>query len=308
MALGEIINSLAMIVFMVLPGFILGRMKIFKNIFYEGLSYFTVNLCIPALIIHSMQTDYSPELMLMLAKTFLFWLPMLLIAAVSSFIFTKAFKYGKKQLTLALCMLMVPNTGFVGIPLISQLYGQESLFMASACEIVGDIFCYSVVFTAIAIAAGRSTNFSLKNLVVNPPILALIIGILLFVGNIRLPSFIGTPIEYFSTATAPLALFVMGSSLSQLSVKDFLGDKRIYVLCFLRLVFMPFMAFLLVRVLFKDTSLFSIVFILMQGMPAAAVTGIVAQTYNSDVDFATKGVMLSTVLCILTLPVFALIL
>ena len=71
---------------------------------------------------------------------------------------------------------------------------------------------------------------------------------------------------------------------------------------------MPVIAYIIVRVLLQDTSLFGIVFIMMQGMPAASVTVIVSQTYNSDVDFATKGVMLSTVLCLLTLPIFALIL
>ncbi|MBR5468391.1 MAG: AEC family transporter [Firmicutes bacterium] len=308
MGFSEIINSLAMIMVMIMPGFVLKKMKVFQNAFYEGLSYFTVNLCIPALIIHSLQVPYSKDLLLELGKTFVLWLPMLVVATLASIMFVKAFGFGRKQLSLALCMLMVPNTGFVGIPLINQLYGSESMFYASACEIVGDIFCYSIVFSIIAWAAGKQSKFSIKELLSSPPILALVIGIILFVAGISLPSFIATPVNYFSTATAPLALFVLGSRLGELSLKDFAGDKRIYVLCFIRLIIMPAIAYLIVRVLLKDTSLFGIVFILMQGMPAASVTVIVSQTYNSDVDFATKGVMLSTVLCLFTLPIFALIL
>ena len=70
---------------------------------------------------------------------------------------------------------------------------------------------------------------------------------------------------------------------------------------------MPVFAFIILRIFMADTSLFSKVFILMQGMPAATVTTIVAQTYNSDADFAAKGVMLSTMLSLVTLPMFAMI-
>ena len=307
MALGEVLNSLALIVTMMLPGFILEKFKIFKEKFYDGLSFLAVNLFIPALIIDCMQTDYSPELIGDLGKTFVLWLPMLVFAAVISFAFTKYFKYGKKQLTLAMCMLMVPNTGFVGIPLIGQLYGEESLFFASACEIVGDLFLYSAVFTAISAAAGRQSKISFKSLFLNPPIIALAIGLVLFLSGIKLPSFLGGTISKLNGCTAPIALFVLGSRLGTFSLKDFFGDKRIYVLCLLRLIVMPVFAFIILRIFMADTSLFSKVFILMQGMPAATVTTIVAQTYNSDADFAAKGVMLSTILSLVTLPVFAMI-
>ena len=305
MAIGEILNSLAVILIMIAPGFILGKMKVFQKIFYSGLSAFTVNLCVPALIINALQVEYTPVLMEGLAKTFLFWLPMLLFSAILAFIFTKIFKASKKEFVLTASMLMISNTGFVGIPLINQLYGNDGLFYASASEIVGDIFLFSIVFAMISSASGKSKKVDFKAMALNPPIIALVIGIFLFVANIRLPEVLATPISYFSTATTPLALFILGSQLSAITLKDFFCDKRIYFVCALRLIIMPVIAFIMVRLIFGDTSLFSTIFILTMGMPAASITVIFAQSSNCDVDFATKGVLLSTAFCLLTLPVFA---
>jgi len=308
MAFGEIINSLAMIVCMVLPGFFLAKIKFFKEEFYDGLSSFAVNLCIPALIIHSLQVEYTPTLIVSLGKTFLFWLPALAFAALLAYIFSKILGYDRKRFSLLMCMLMISNTGFVGIPLISQLYGEESLFLASANEIVNDIFFYSIVYMAIASASDTEAKFSFRKAFVNPPIIALVIGIILFLCGITLPTFIGKPISYFSGATAPIALFVLGTRIAALTGKDFVSDWKVYIICFLRLIIMPLFAYIMVWVILKDHSLFGKVFILMQGMPAASVTVIMAQSTGSDVDFATKGVMLSTVLCLFTVPIFTLML
>ena len=302
------ISSLAVIVFTILPGYIFGKRNIFQDDFYASLASFAVNLCIPALIIDSMQVPYSREMLLGIGKTFAYWIPVVIAAAALSLIFSSLLRYSNKQFTLVMCMLMASNTGFVGIPLCLELYGSESLFYASSCEIAGDFFLYSVVFTSVAVASGYKAEFDLKALFLNPPILAMLIGILLFLLRIQLPGFLGTPLKYFGNSSAPIALFVLGSQLSRLSLRDFLFDWRIYVICALRLLVLPLFAYLLVRVLFHDTSLFSKVFIIMVAMPAASVTTTAALTYHSDAEFAAKGVSLSTVLCLLTAPLWALIL
>lgn len=109
MALGEVLNSLALIVTMMLPGFILEKFKIFKEEFYDGLSFLAVNLFIPALIIDCMQTDYSPELIGDLGKTFVLWLPMLAFAAAISFSLQNILSMEKNSLPLPCVCLWFPT-------------------------------------------------------------------------------------------------------------------------------------------------------------------------------------------------------
>lgn len=293
---------------MVLPGFILGKINYFKEDFYTGLSRFALDICVPALILHSLQIDFSHELILGLGKTFAYWIPVLIAGGILSVILTRALHFTRAQMSLIFCMLGCSNTGFVGIPLCLQLYGEESLFFASACEIAGDVFLYSVIFTTIAFASGYKAELNFKTLFVNPPMIAMAIGLVLFFLQIRLPSFISTPIGYFSGCCAPVSLFILGAQLSKLTIRDFLGDPRMYVICAARLIILPLIAFLLVRVCFHDSSLFSRVFIIMIGMPAAAVTTTAAVNYGSDKEFAAKGVSLSTALCLFTAPIWAMIL
>jgi len=224
-----------------------------------------------------------------------------------AFVVSKAMKLDKLETAVLICIFSIPNTGFIGIPLLNALYGESTLFYSSLCETVNDLYVYSIIFAVIGSMTGHRSKVSLKEIIVNPPTIAVIIGLLLFFTGIKLPMFIATPLDYIANATTPIAMFIIGAQLSAIKLKDFVGDKRIYFICFIRLILMPVITIFILKFTIGTTGIFPTVFILMMGMPAGAICSIVAENYNSNVEFATKCVMLSNILCLITIPVFALL-
>ena len=306
MGITQIISSLVMIAVLVVPGFIFSKLKMCDSGITKGLSTIVVNMCVPALIINAFQVEYSSRLAMEIVYCALLWAVTLVFAFALSFALKKLLKLNKIETALVICALSVPNTGFIGIPLLNALYGGESLFYSSVCEIVNDLFLYTLVFTIIGMSTWHKTKFSFMELI-NPPIVSVIIGLIMFVSGIRLPEFLAVPVKYAADATTPLAMFIIGAQLSQIKLSEFIGDRRIYVLCAVRLIVMPAAVWALLSFFTSLDGLFPTVFILMAGMPVGSICAIAAQNFNGDVSFATKCVMLSNILCVFTIPVFALL-
>ena len=296
-----------MIALLVLPGFIFGKLKIFPDTMAKSLSSMVINLCLPAVIIEALQVNYSTSLALNIALCVIMWAVIVIISFGISMLLKKAMNLSKIETALVICMFSVPNTGFIGIPLLTALFGESALFYSSVCEIANDIFSYTIVLTLIMLSTGYTTKFSFKDFF-NPPIISIIIGFFLFISGIRLPQVLSTPIGYMADCMTPLAMFIIGLQLSQMRLSEFIGDKRIYIICAIRLLFFPTAAFIILRIILGINDMFTTVFILMMGMPAGAFCAIFAENFNSDVNFATKGVMLSDILCLITLPIFTMLL
>jgi predicted permease len=204
-------------------------------------------------------------------------------------------------------MVIFGNTGFIGIPVINALYGKNAVFYASIVEMVNNIFLFTIGIILIQLSAGVKAKINLKGML-TPGMFGIIIGFALFLLNLELPGFIGDSISIIGAATTPLSMIVIGVQLGHISIKELLGDKNLYLLSFMKLLIIPAAVFLLLRFGLKDVSLLAKVIIIEFAMPVAACTTIFSQQYNGDVAFSTKGVMLTTIFSIITIPIFAVLL
>ncbi|MGL4791955.1 MAG: AEC family transporter, partial [Anaerotignaceae bacterium] len=196
--------------------------------------------------------------------------------------------------------------GFIGIPLFHAFYGAQGLFYASVCEIVSDIFAFSLVYILFSGTTGTKAKMELKE-IFSPPIIAVIIGFSLFMLRIKLPSFLGDAIESIANASTTIAMFVLGTQVADIKFKEFLGDKKAYIIILMRLLVIPLFAFIVVKVILGDTSLLGTVFVLAWGLPAGVFCLILAEKFETDAQLATKSIMLSNILCLVSIPIWALV-
>ena len=102
-------------------------------------------------------------------------------------------------------------------------------------------------------------------------------------------------------------MLVVGYQLGRIGLRELFSDIRIYVLSAVKLIVTPLIFLVLVRLLFPGMNVLLRSIIIETAMPVAACTTIFTRQYDGDVEFATKGVMLSTLLSVITLTGFALI-
>ena len=122
-----------------------------------------------------------------------------------------------------------------------------------------------------------------------------------------LPNLIGGSIEMIGNATTPLTMFCIGFQIGGLKFKEIAGDFQVYAICFVKLLIVPVLTLLVVKLWAGDFSMLEKVLIIGFAMPVGAVASIFSQQYKGEAAFATKSVLLSTVLSLITIPIFAII-
>ena len=307
MAFSQLLSSMAMLLTMVLPGIIFKKKGLITESQTKCISNIIINLIVPAIIINAFQIEYTEGIVGDVFKIIGLFGVMIVISVVVLLVVSKTARFNDFQKGIFAAVLMIPNTGFIGIPLMNAFFGAEGLFYVSIMEIAGDFFVFTVVYTIFSRLAGRNEKMDIREFF-SPPIIAVIIGFTLFMFKIKLPPFLGGAAKSISDASGALAMFVLGSQLADIKVKEFFGDAKVYIQVGARLILMPIAAFVIMRLILKDTSLLSTVFVLSWGLPAGVFCVVLAEKFNTDPAFATKCVMLSNILCLITIPICAMVL
>ncbi len=307
MGTAESLTSLAMIFIMIIPGLFLGRKNIINEEQSLGLTAIVTNLTWPCLVIDAMQIPFSFEILKSCGYIAVIMLVIFVIAFLISLLLVKVTNMDKKHSYLFIFMVIVANTGFMGIPVINALYGGEATFYASVVELVSNIFVFTLGIMLIQMSAGKKLRMNPKEML-TPGIFGVVIGFLLFLFDITLPGFLGKSIEIIGSATTPITMVAIGMQIGRMKVKDVFSGSSIYILSFVKLLVIPILAYVIFYLILNDSSLLANVLILDFAMPAGMCAAIFAQQYGADYKFASKGVLVSTLFSIATIPIFTVLL
>ena len=306
MLIGEILSSLIMIFILILPGIFFRTKEVISDHQSEAVSAIVVNLTWPCLVIDAMQMEFSFQILKESGYMMAVALIVFAILIAVSFPLAKLLRMSKTKQYMAVFMLIFGNTGFLGIPVIKALYGTEAVFFAAILEMINDVLMFTIGIMLIQLSAGANLKIRAKQFL-NPGLIGVIIGLVLFLVNCRLPELLGGSIEMIGAAPTPLTMFAIGYQLGALKLKEIVGDWQVYVISFVKLLIVPIVTLLIVKFWAGEFSLLEKVLIISFAMPVASASTIFSQQYKGEVVFATKTVLLSTVLSIITIPIFAII-
>lgn len=309
MATLEIITALTKTFIIILPGYILAKLGIIQKQHTEGMSSLITSVTYPCLVISAMQMEFSWEILNNCKYVVLIFMCVIAVSMGLSKLLTRIVRMPSSKSGILAFMLVFGNTGFIGLPVMQGLFGDEAVFYGALCDSSYDIFMFTVGVTLIRSAASEEKigfRDTIKGLI-NPCFIGVIIGLTLYISGITLPEIIGTPVEKLGAITSPLAMLVVGSHLARVNLKELVTSKSSYLVCALKLLVAPSIALLFVKLIIGTGSLMASVIVMQAAMPVAMCAVIFSERYKADVDFATKGVLLTTVMCIVTIPLFAIL-
>lgn len=133
------------------------------------------------------------------------------------------------------------------------------------------------------------------------PLLATLLALLIFLVNIPMPGVVKELIGTMSAATMPLSMIVIGSSLGRVSLLEVFKEKSLYFMSLVRLVITPLLTMPLLKLVTTDPILLGAMLIIA-GCPSAVLVTVLAIQYGLDAEFTSKGILLDTVLSMITLP------
>lgn len=304
MVISEILTSLVMIFLLIIPGIIFRKKDIISTVQSDGISSLAVNVTWPCLVVDAMQMDFSIAVLKDSGYMMAVALAVFAIAAVLTVVLSKLLKLDHRRRYITAFMLMFGNTGFIGIPVIRALYGTEAVFFAAILEMVNDVVIFTIGMVLIQMSAGAKLKFEPK-LFLNPGLIGVLAGLLLFLLDIRLPEVIGGAVEMVGSATTPLTMFLIGYQLGGLKGREILKDTAVYAVSFTKLMIVPSLVLIILNLFAGEFSMLEKVLIMSFAMPVGSVSVIFSQQYRGETAFATKAVLLSTLFSIVTIPIFA---
>ena len=304
----QVIFINVLILFMLLfLGFIMGTKKIVAHSSINDITNILIDVSIPCTIVVSLIRPFSQRLIGDTIKVCLCILIFHLVMTGISYGLSKILKVDKLKQGSWIFALVFSNNAFIGYPLMYALYGNDGLFLMAMGNIVQNILIFSIGVKMTNLNYGKDEHVRLRNIIITKQNIAVVIGLIIFFTQIAIPKPIVTLITYVSNSTVPLSMIVVGLSLSRYDVRNMFTDGEVYRLTAIRMVIIPIIMLLAYKGLGinanKDLPLAILYFTAV--LPAPAFTTIMAERYNTSIEFSSKCVFITTIISIITVPVLA---
>ncbi len=282
---------------LLLVGYVCRRFNVYDAVAQKAFSTLILTVALPCKLVSS-ATLAIENVELSQIRTFYiscfsyFILGLILFTALARV--TRLDNLKKKQFGI---LAIFPASAFIGMPFASALYGEKGVFFMGMFSI-----CYSIIqYTyGIGIYTGvRKEN--LRNLLLNPLLMASCSMITLFFFQIKLPAVIQLTLSTIGQISTPLSMFVVGGLVSEQPLKRIFLERSCYLVSFSRLVLIPIITISAFHY-FGVESFLAIILAVTFSLPCSSTSAVIASKYDGESTFCSTAVAQSMVFFVLTIP------
>ena len=293
-----IFNLLVKIFVLTIFGFICKKTGIINDTVQSGINSLLIKAILPVTILMSSQNVYSTELAGNMLVAFLFVSVYYMIALVIASILGRFLKLGKNKQNVFVTMITFANVGFIGFPISLELYGTEGVLYTVVYNMVYQLLFYTY---GVALLSGDKSQMKPLVLLKTPVTLASFTCVLLFLLQVKFPECIAAPLQTIGSMTTPLSLMLVGCSLCDAKIGELLTDKYSYIVSAMRMLVLPAIM-LVILMLLKLPPVLSGTCAVLTALPSGSLNVIYAQDYHCEPEFASRTVIQTMVVMIVTLP------
>lgn len=305
--ISSIFTNVALLMIYMMIGFALCKCQKAVVSHAKSLSALLIYVLAPAMIVNSfLQLEYSKENLQSIIKCFIITLSaQLLFMGIIYVVLHNKFNDSKYRILTVGSVL--GNVGFIGMPIVSSLFPNEPI-----------VLCYSsinvttmnlIVFTmGVFLITNDKKYISLKGALLNPTTISIFIALPLFLLNIHLPGVASDTIALLAKIVTPICMIILGMRLSNCNLKNLFTRPFVYATSVLKLIVFPVLMFLAVHWLPMLDDVTKTTLIILAMCPSGAVIESLAELHECEQELAANVVLLSTILCVISIPIISAIL
>ena len=286
---------------LVIVGFVAGKLGYLGGDFDRQLSRLVINITCPALILSSAMTGQLSD------RRYI--LPLLAISVITYVVLTAVAFLLPRYLTrqqqdegVVGFALMFGNVGFMGYPVVASIFGHEAVFYAAVLNVVNTFAVFTIGTVLVTGSSEVEGSRFQKKVLYSTPMLAAYLTMAIVALEIdNIPAFVSQPLTMLGNITVPAALLIIGSSMSQLSLRTMLGNRTVYLTTLFRLVLLPVAVYYLTSLLGFSDFVVNINTLVI-AMPVATYGTILCLKYGRDTTVITEVTFITTLLSMLTIP------
>ena len=293
-----IVNQILKMLIILLIGYICYRLRLVDqkgNTTMANLLLMVVN---PLVAVMSLQTEYQPELLKGLAISYLLAFAAHGIAILVSQLLIH--KTGNDEYSIEQFNCVYSNCGFIGIPLIQSILGNEGVFYLTAYMTTFNILSWT---HGVALMTGKASWQTMKKGLLSPMIFGCAAGLLLFIFRIRIPSVPADAFTYVANMNTPLAMLIAGFSVAQTDLVKMVKKPRIYMLSALKLLLVPSLVLILLMLIPVKREI-ALTILVASACPAAATGTAFSLKFDKNYRYSSEIYAFTTLASLGTIPIF----
>ncbi len=281
---------------MVAAGYLLYRFRVLTEHGLAELSQLLLKIVTPMVLLTSFQREFSREV-------FFDWVVMFLVSVLLYAVHILAARIVYRDIDAPRCAesrlaVAFPNNGFMAIPLMLALAGETGVFLGSTNIILLNILFWT--YGSRTLSPGEPIRT--KQILQNPGLIAVVLGLLLLFSPVKLPEPIYQAVYQIGFLNTPLAMLVLGGFLAQADLKAIFKTPAYLQLSALKLLALPCILIGLLYLLPLSREVKTVAAI-CSVTPTATAVSMLANVYHRDVSFASGAVVITTLISAVTIPV-----
>lgn len=290
-------------------GYILAKKKVFDSNSTHAINKFIVYFAYPCLVVQKIsalemeKSTFANFIITLVLSTLLLYL-----GYGISYLYGKARKFPRENANVAEFSMASPNDGFMGFPVALLFFGDMGLLFMLAHNSALNLYFFTLGISMMkrnkeekqGITMGGMVK-AVAKLIMNPNILALIVGLVLCGSGIKLPTPLNDYFLYVGNVATPMAMIYIGTSLAKSNFIEIIKDKRIVECSLMKLIWLPLITYG-IMVFMPVSNLIKITCILGSCFPTAATVPMLAEQEQQDSRLGSEILFLSTVFSAVTIP------
>lgn len=284
---------------LILCGVVIEKSKTAGKDGKQLLSSLLIKFAVPCMIVNSYIGSYDSNVSNNITLSFIYSVLICVVGILISILAAKFVKVENRATFKFACSFS--NAAYMGFPLVKALFGDEGIIYASSYVTVFNILLWSIGYMYFT----NKTSFKdlIKNLITCPPIIAVVIGLIIYIFKIPVIDVIASPIESIGSLTTPISMFIIGMTIAESDIKSLLKNVEIYYAILIRLIIIPIISLIIIKC-FKMPDIVRNAILILHACPAAAITTLLAIENKKDEQYAAGVVVISIILSIISLPLY----
>lgn len=300
-------NVLLMLLYIV-PGFLICKAKKASAEHLSTISAVLIYVLSPCMVVNSfLQLDFTWGGFGKMAMFFGVSLVLQIVFMLIAYLICRK-KYNDSKYRVLTIGAVLGNVGFFGLPIVKAILPDNP-----------EVMCYSsvyvlsmniIVFTMGIFCLTNDKKFiTVKAAILNPTTLSVAVALPLYFFSVKnyIPSLLTDCVSLLGAMTTPLCMIILGIRLATVPLKKLFTRPIIYLICACKLIIFPLFCYLAVYFLPLEFS-FKASVLILSSVPCASVILSLAEMHHSETELAANCVLLSTLMCFITIPVLVLLL
>ena len=298
-------EQLLVLAVIILLGYVLRKKEILGRQALHFLTDFVLYISFPAITIVDMMLPMTQERKANTIYLLIVSVVLYLLYIIAGRITARLFGKNEPEGRMYEFATVFSNSGYMGLPIISALYGSEAVYYLMIYGIVYNFLFYAYGMRPLKKKGIGVKKFSWKECIFNSGVISTVIGLFLAVTGCTLPGPVVSILENLGATTTPLSMIIIGAMVAELPFRELFTEKKVYLFSGIRLLLIPLLTWGILELTpLKDNEWVVTIAVIVAAMPAASGTAMIAQKFGAAEKTATQLVIVSTILCCVTIPLF----